>query len=157
MYERDKGKNERKLGAKIRKNSFLFLSFIGPFTPFIVRHISILSQTNSFQTLQPSFPKIHFNRRDGKKVIPTKFSFPTKCNCNNNEIYTDNSYIFCDYKTIFPQRLHHFQRMSANAEHDTVNQCGKFPASTSEHITSGTRKLRSNCDNATVEFVLTET
>jgi hypothetical protein len=33
----------------------------------------------------------------------------------------------------------------------------KFSASTSEHITSGTRKLQSNCDSASVQFVLTET
>jgi hypothetical protein len=33
----------------------------------------------------------------------------------------------------------------------------KFPASTSEHITGGTRKLYTNCNSASVVFVVTET
>jgi hypothetical protein len=33
----------------------------------------------------------------------------------------------------------------------------KLPVSTSEHITSSTRKLLTNCDNASAEFILTKT
>jgi hypothetical protein len=42
--------------------------------------------------------------------------FLRKRNCNNNEIYMDNSYIFCNYEAIFPQNLCHFQHSFANTE-----------------------------------------
>jgi hypothetical protein len=42
--------------------------------------------------------------------------FLRKCNCNNNKIYMDDSYIFLNYEAIFPQSHNHFQHTFANAE-----------------------------------------
>jgi hypothetical protein len=42
--------------------------------------------------------------------------FSEKCSCNNNEFYMDDSYIFCNYDTIFPQSLSYFQYTFANVE-----------------------------------------
>jgi hypothetical protein len=54
-------------------------------------------------------------RRVGStKVMPQTFF--RKCNCNNDDIYMDDSCIFCNYETIFPHSLHHFQHTFANAE-----------------------------------------
>jgi hypothetical protein len=41
--------------------------------------------------------------------------FLIKSNFNNNEIYMDDSYIFCNYDTVFPQSLRRFQQTLANA------------------------------------------
>jgi hypothetical protein len=38
----------------------------------------------------------------------------------------DDSYVFCSYKTIFPQSLRHFQHNFVNVEQDAVYQC-KIP------------------------------
>jgi hypothetical protein len=42
--------------------------------------------------------------------------FLKKYNCNNNEIYTDNSDIVCNNEAIFPQSLSHFKHAFANVE-----------------------------------------
>jgi hypothetical protein len=64
------------------------------------------------------------------KVMPP-ISFLGKFNSNNTEIYTMIHTPFAVMKLFFPQIFHHFQ-------HTNV---AKYPASTSNHITSSTRKL----------------
>jgi hypothetical protein len=60
--------------------------------------------------------------RGDRKVI-----FLRQCNCDNNEINTDDSYIFCNYDAIFPQSLRHFQHTFVNVWQDAVYQCCKIP------------------------------
>jgi hypothetical protein len=43
-----------------------------------------------------------------------------KCNCNNNEIYVDGTYILCKFETILPIILRHSQHTFANADLDAV-------------------------------------
>jgi hypothetical protein len=64
--------------------------------------------------------------------------FLSKCNCNNNEILMDDSYISFNYKAILPQSLRHFQHTSANDEYDSTTLYAnvlKFRATTSVQIT----------------------
>jgi hypothetical protein len=42
--------------------------------------------------------------------------FLRKCKCSNSEIYLDDSFIFCNYEAIFPQRLYHFQQTFGNID-----------------------------------------
>jgi hypothetical protein len=46
----------------------------------------------------------------------------------------DDSYNFCNYEDIFPQRLHIFNTLSPTLSSDAVTNVVKFPASTPEHI-----------------------
>jgi hypothetical protein len=52
--------------------------------------------------------------------------FLRKCNCNNNEIYVDDSNI-CNYGAVFPQNLLHFHHSFASIDLDAVYQCCKIP------------------------------
>jgi hypothetical protein len=63
--------------------------------------------------------------RDVTKVMPPIFL--RKCDCDNNEIFMGDSYIFCNYKANFPLSLHHFQYTLPNVEYDAVYQCCKIP------------------------------
>jgi hypothetical protein len=67
---------------------------------------------------------VHY-MRDCMEVMPPIFF--RKCNCNNNEISTNYSYIFCNYEAILPQSLHHLQHTFTNADQDAVYQCCKIP------------------------------
>jgi hypothetical protein len=58
--------------------------------------------------------------RGGTKVKPPFFI--RKCNCNNNEIHMDGSYIFCNYEVIIPHSVPYFRHTFANTEHDDVHQ-----------------------------------
>jgi hypothetical protein len=42
--------------------------------------------------------------------------FLRRCNCNDSEIYVDDSYNFCNYEATFPQSLCHFQHTYDNSE-----------------------------------------
>jgi hypothetical protein len=67
--------------------------------------------------------------------------FLRKCNFNNNEIYLDDSYIFCNYEALLSQIFHNFQHTFASISKMLFTSGVKFPALTSEHIMCGTRKL----------------
>jgi hypothetical protein len=51
---------------------------------------------------------------EGGVKVMLQIIFLRKCNCNNNEIYVDDSSTFRSYKAIFPQSLRHFQHTFAN-------------------------------------------
>jgi hypothetical protein len=93
--------------------------------------------------------------RGGAKIMPSNFL--TKCNCNNNEIYMDDSYIFCNHETIFPQSLHHFQHTLATLSKMLYASVVKFFASNLEHIMNGKSKTLTNCNSASIQFILTQT
>jgi hypothetical protein len=59
-----------------------------------------------------TWEEVQNNTRGGTTV--TQIS-SRKRNCNN-EIYTNDSYIFCNYEAIFQQGLRRFQRAFAKAE-----------------------------------------
>jgi hypothetical protein len=72
------------------------------------------------------------------KVIPSNFVSKNVIAVN---VYMDDSFIFFNYEAIFCS-LRHFQRTSVPALNRLLcTNVLKFPASTSEHITSCTRKL----------------
>jgi hypothetical protein len=52
--------------------------------------------------------------------------FFRKDNSDNNEIYEDDSHIFCNYEAIFPHMLHS-QHTFAYFEQDAVYHCCKIP------------------------------
>jgi hypothetical protein len=59
----------------------------------------------------------------------------------------DESYIFHNYAAIFPQWRRHFQHILPTLSNKLHTIVVKFPASNSEHITSGTMR------QASIEFV----
>jgi hypothetical protein len=69
----------------------------------------------------------------------------------------DDSYIVCNYEAIFPQSLHHLNKILPMLSKKLYTNVVKFPPSAMEHITSGTRILHTNYSNASIELVLTET
>jgi hypothetical protein len=72
-------------------------------------------------------------------------------------MYIDGSYTLCNYEAIFSQSLVNFNPLLPTFSKALYTTAAKFPASPSEHITSGARKLKTNCDSACVDFALTET
>jgi hypothetical protein len=61
--------------------------------------------------------------------------FLRKCNCNNSDIYMDDSYIICNYEAIFIRYLHNFKHLLpilSRMLHGNI----KYPATTQhKHIT----------------------
>jgi hypothetical protein len=73
-----------------------------------------------------------------------------KHNCNINKFYMDDSYIFCNYEAIFTQSIRHFNTLLSAVHRCCKIVCPDFGAHYKQYVET------LNCDNAPVEFILTE-
>jgi hypothetical protein len=115
------------------------ISFLGQFWKATRWHV-ILSHRiyrNYPADLNITFKNI--TRRETKLLQP--ISFFRKCNNNNNEIYTDYLYIFAILWLFIHKVFVIFNTLLPSLSKTLCTSAVKFPASTSEHITSGARKL----------------
>jgi hypothetical protein len=90
--------------------------------------------------------------RGSAKVMPPVFLL-RKFNCNNNEIYVDDSYIFCNYEAIFPVSFI-FSTLLSMLSKMLYTSVVKFPASTSEHIMETLFQLTVICKMASTHCIL---
>jgi hypothetical protein len=86
----------------------------------------------------------------GTKVIPPFFF-------SDYQIYMDDSYIFCNYEALFFYISIVFNTILPTLNKTLYTSIVKFPYLALEHVTSGTKKLETNCNNASVDFILIET
>jgi hypothetical protein len=71
--------------------------------------------------------------RGGVKVMPPFFL--KKCNCNNNEIYMNDSFMFCSYEVNFPKVFTIFNTLVPTLSKMLCTSVIKFRVLTLAHIT----------------------
>jgi hypothetical protein len=84
---------------------------------FIPKLKWVIYQPNFIMEKRPLHSEMPYQGSNYKGQYKSNASFFLRnCNCNKNEIYTDDSYIFCNCEVIFLSCLYHFQHTFATVQ-----------------------------------------